>query len=306
MKTIDVLVVEANPEDVLFLKQLARKISSIEINIHEGKPISGENQFEVKESIDVILISYGRSKEKGLAMLDEFVRSHPKIPIVMLSNFDDAETSLLTLQKGAQDYLVKDQINEHSFPRSLIFAVQRKQKEERLEYLATHDYLTNLPNRWLFGNRLQRGIKRFYRKTDGLSLAILFVDLDQFKSVNDTYGHHAGDQVLSLLAERLKMRLRENDTVARLGGDEFSIILEGITDEDIGIKVAQDILNLIREPFQIEDQSITVSASIGISFYPQHGQDVTLLLDRADQAMYRAKSSKEKIRIYQGVDLPEG
>ena len=298
MKTIEVLVIEDHPNDITFLQQLVQKLSDVKINISVGTSLSEGRNILFEKDIQVILLGFSLRDVKEIDGLDEIVKLYPHLPVVILSDFDDQEISWLAIKVGAQDFLVKEQITEHSLLRSMVFAIQRKEKEQQLEYWATHDHLTNLPNRWLFGNRLNRGIKRFYRKTDALSLAILFVDLDNFKQVNDTYGHQAGDTVLSSVALRLKNRLRENDTVSRIGGDEFAVILEGITEEGIGVRVAEELLNLINLPFEIENQSIAVSACIGISYYPQHGQDVALLLERADQAMYKAKISENKIQVY--------
>ncbi|MFP3477449.1 MULTISPECIES: EAL domain-containing protein [Burkholderia] len=165
---------------------------------------------------------------------------------------------------------------------------QRRQAEERLGYLATHDVLTNLANRMLFEERLTHAIvhaKRFGRK-----VAVMYLDLDRFKLVNDTLGHNAGDEVLKMVAERIVANVRANDTVARMGGDEFALVLEEVDDvRDVG-RVARKLLDEVGRAIDIGDRQIFVTPSIGISIYPDDGTEAEDLILLADQAMYGAKS----------------
>jgi diguanylate cyclase (GGDEF)-like protein len=300
MDNLDVLLIEDNENDVLLLKNIAEKVSIVGINIVVGKSLLEGKRILAEENFDVVLLDLSLPDSFELSALEDIVQSFPELPVVILTGLDDQETSFLAIQMGAQDYLIKGQVNEQSLLRALVFAIQRKQKEQQLQYLATHDHLTTLPSRWLFNDRLRRGINRAHRKTDNLSLAVLFVDFDNFKDINDSYGHSAGDAVLSTVAARLKNRLRKNDTVSRIGGDEFAIILEGIAEEHIGVKVAGELLDLINLPIEINNHTITIDASIGISFYPHHGEDVDMLLEKADLAMYKAKDSESKIQVYDG------
>jgi diguanylate cyclase (GGDEF)-like protein/PAS domain S-box-containing protein len=163
----------------------------------------------------------------------------------------------------------------------------RKQVEERLSYQANHDPLTRLPNRTLFMERLSRALARAHR--NHTVVALLFVDLDHFKQVNDTLGHLAGDALLQQVAERLAGCTRQGDTVARLAGDEFTIILEDITDPRDAAVVAQKVLRLLDAPFDLTGQEGHISSSIGIALYPVDAGDAQTLLRLADAAMYRAK-----------------
>ena len=165
----------------------------------------------------------------------------------------------------------------------------RKESEHQLQFLATHDLLTVLPNRFLFNDHLQQALtkaKRYHR-----SFAVLFLDLDGFKEVNDTFGHQKGDLILQQVAKRLKSCVRESDMLARQGGDEFSFILEDIKDEQAAISISNKILAGLAEPFLIEGGELSVTASIGISLYPEDGEDIEALLKKADSAMYKAKGS---------------
>jgi len=163
----------------------------------------------------------------------------------------------------------------------------RKQSEERLLYLANYDSLTGLPNRALFRDRLRRAIARSQRNKT--KVALLFLDLDRFKNINDSLGHHAGDQLLRGVSKRLKQYAREGDTIARLGGDEFTVILEGIqSTEDVSV-VAEKILELMQAPFRLDGHEVVVTPSIGITLYPDDATDMRSLLKNADTAMYRSK-----------------
>ena len=164
---------------------------------------------------------------------------------------------------------------------------QLKRSEERLDFLAHHDALTGLPNRVLLQDRLAHAIRRARR--DAGSFALLFVDLDGFKEVNDTLGHAVGDRVLVVVAQRLGERLRAADTLARQGGDEFLILLDGGTDATGAAAAADSCLSVLAEPILVDTHAIHVSASIGIALFPADGVEVETLLQSADLAMYRAK-----------------
>lgn len=164
---------------------------------------------------------------------------------------------------------------------------EQKTSEQQLMHRAEHDSLTDLPNRGLFMDRLRSGIAR--AKRNNKPLALLFVDLDDFKPVNDVHGHQTGDRLLRVVAQRLMAAVREVDTVARVGGDEFAVILEAITDADDATAVAEKITECIGEPFSIDSHTLRIGASTGIAIYPGDGEGVSTLLQHADAQMYRAK-----------------
>jgi len=162
-----------------------------------------------------------------------------------------------------------------------------KRSQEQLDFLAHHDPLTSLPNRLLFNDRLEHALSHAERERH--QLAVFFLDLDRFKNVNDSLGHPVGDQLLQLVAERITNTMRKEDTVARLGGDEFIILIEEVKGEqDVG-HLAQKIIQVLSTPFSISGLQLHLSASIGISLYPQDGQEGNTLVMNADAAMYRAK-----------------
>jgi diguanylate cyclase (GGDEF)-like protein/PAS domain S-box-containing protein len=165
---------------------------------------------------------------------------------------------------------------------------RRKESEQRLERLAYYDALTELPNRSLFRDRLDQAIKNSRR--DSQPLALLFIDLDRFKEVNDTLGHVVGDELLVDAAQRIVSCVRGSDTVARLGGDEFTVILPGLEDRPAIERLAGKIVEALAAPFVLGESTAYVSASIGISVYPDDADDLDALIRAADKAMYEAKA----------------
>lgn len=162
-----------------------------------------------------------------------------------------------------------------------------KQAEQRLLHLAHHDALTGLPNRLRFEADLARSLQRAWRQ--GQQIALLFVDLDCFKLVNDTLGHAAGDQMLRVIGARLRAAVRAEDAVARLGGDEFTVVLEEVGGAAGATLAAGKLLEAINAPVALQGHAVSVSASIGVALFPDHGADADALMRAADAAMYRAK-----------------
>jgi diguanylate cyclase (GGDEF)-like protein/PAS domain S-box-containing protein len=195
----------------------------------------------------------------------------------------------------------------HTFPlpdRSVTMALQdvtdRARVQERLRHQALHDALTGLPNRVLLNDRLRQSLERAQRTSE--PVAIMIMDLNHFKEVNDTLGHHSGDVLLTEIAHRLRDALREADTVARLGGDEFAILMATDATRSGATAVAEKIGRVVDRPVEIDGVSIQVSASIGIAFYPEHATDADGLARRADVAMYVAKRSSTTWAVYAPED----
>jgi diguanylate cyclase (GGDEF)-like protein len=177
-----------------------------------------------------------------------------------------------------------------------------KHAELELQFLATHDVLTSLPNRYLVLDRMEQNIRRC-KRNDG-KFAVLYIDLDGFKGVNDRFGHDAGDQVLKQIADRMVSAVRDTDTVSRIGGDEFAIILEDVKRADNAMRVAQKIRAKIEEEINISETRVCVTASIGISLYPAHGTEASGLLKAADQAMYTAKKRNNACELFKPPRKP--
>ncbi|MBO1519500.1 diguanylate cyclase domain-containing protein [Oceanisphaera pacifica] len=176
--------------------------------------------------------------------------------------------------------------------------LDRQQQQEQIAHLALYDSLTGLANRSLLNEQLVRSIHRAQREPQ--HFALLFIDLDGFKAINDTHGHNAGDAFLRELGLRLQQRFRSTDCCARIGGDEFVILLEEISDETAAFKVAQSLLTLIAQPIEWGDYQLQVGASIGVVLYPEDGDSAATLLTRADNAMYQAKAKSRTINDGKG------
>ena len=175
-------------------------------------------------------------------------------------------------------------------------AISRQVTDEKLVYLATHDYLTDLPNRLLFEDRFQQAQARSERS--GKKFSVISIDLDRFKTVNDTYGHPMGDQVLAEVAKRLKFAMRGTDTCARIGGDEFAILVEEIHNKGDVIRVMEKITLALQEVVELENKEISISASMGASIYPIHGKTMEELMKAADKTLYQIKGSSTRFKIY--------
>ena len=178
---------------------------------------------------------------------------------------------------------------------------ERMKIEEKLRHLSYHDMLTGLPNRLLFSDRLKQAIAT--AKRDKIHIvSLMFMDLDNFKEINDSFGHAAGDLVIKEVASRIQDCLRESDTAARMGGDEFVILLPAIEAPDDAMIVAKKIRHALCQPIDLGNHGLTVSTSIGIAVYPEHGSEEETLLKHADAAMYHAKESgRDTVCIFSAV-----
>lgn len=173
-----------------------------------------------------------------------------------------------------------------------------KQTNEQIAHLAHHDALTGLPNRTLFQDRLNQAIAKARREKE--SIAVLFLDLDGFKLINDTYGHDVGDEVLRQTAKRILLCVRDSDTVARIGGDEFTVILGNVTTPGSTDRVVGKIVESIADSYVLNGKSCSLSVSIGIALYPDHGETPEQLLKIADAAMYLAKQGGKNCYRFAG------
>ena len=284
---INVLLIEDNPADARLLRELIVETGCKDLHLDHVPRMSSVKEKLNDEHYHVILLDLSLPDAQGLNTVEQICSLTSTVPIIVLTGLEDEDLAIKSVQKGAQDYLIKGKVNGEDLIRSMRYAIERKRAEAHLHFMATHDPLTHLPNRSLFLDRLSHAIS--LSKRNNLCLAVLFLDLDGFKTVNDTYGHEMGDRLLQAIGERFRKHLRACDTVARLSGDEFAFILENIGNESNAAVVAGKILKNIAQPFILEGQTIHITTSIGISLYPQDGKDAQELLRRADAAMYKAK-----------------
>ncbi|MDH5203747.1 MAG: sensor domain-containing diguanylate cyclase, partial [Nitrospirota bacterium] len=193
----------------------------------------------------------------------------------------------VAIANSSRNYTNKDLLLIERLSALYAIAVQRERAEETINQMAYHDSLTGLPNRQLFNDRFALALAQ--TKRNDQKLAVMILDLDNFKEVNDSRGHITGDHLLKDVGKKLSGLLRKTDTVARLGGDEFIILLPIIKRDDDSAEIAHKIMQAFQEPFVIDDQEIYTTTSIGIAIYPRDGRDGATLIKNADIAMYRAK-----------------
>lgn len=241
-------------------------------------------------TFDIAFLDLSLPDTTGLESVRNLRQIAPELPIVILSGSKDPEITLKAVECGAQDYLVKGQIDESLIVRTVRYALDRKRMELELAYLSQYDPLTGLANRGLFYDRLRQAMLRAERRKH--MIALLFVDLDFFKSVNDDHGHYVGDLLLKEVAERLQANVRREDTVARMGGDEFTIILEQIQDQAAVSVIAEKLLQSLSSPYELNGHKLSITASIGIMpYYGQPWMTPEDMLRNSDTAMYKVKNS---------------
>ncbi len=262
--------------------------------------ISGDKQLQVLDeaAFDVCVLSLSNGVD-ALHEAQALRCQYDSVPIIAIDGEPEPEELEALLACGVQDHVPRRCVEcpaNHRLPSSIEWTVERDRLQrhiddmhEEREQRALHDPLTGLPNRKLFADRLRHLVQRQARNGEGF--AVLFIDLDRFKRVNDTLGHDVGDQLLVEVAARLKACLRGSDTCARWGGDEFLVTLEGIPARDDAEHVAGKIAESLAKPFSIDGCELGISASIGISLCPLDACDATMLIRQADLAMYRAKAS---------------
>ncbi len=228
--------------------------------------------------------------------MEEFAEMCGGLSQFDIDNFENKELVILDKDGNRRIFHIS---SPDIFKGDKIFLVRDitkiKEQTAALEHLAMHDTLTDLPNRALFQDRLQQAI--YIGQREKTSLALLMIDLDRFKEINDTLGHYIGDLVLKEVGKRLPKVLRKADTFARLGGDEFAVLLPSTNNKEAK-QTAQRLLKALEEPFLIEEYNLYVGASAGIAFFPKHGMDASTLLQRADVAMYVAKNAKSGLSVY--------
>ncbi|MDX6018596.1 EAL domain-containing protein [Shewanella indica] len=298
-------------EDITEQERAFQDLARSEARLAEAQRIArlGHWEWNVRSGAlwwsDEVYRILGRSRETFLATIDSFLaRLHPDDRIRV-------ESEIIKSLKDGSDYRIDHRIllpggdvrHVHEQARCIRGAdgnvermvgtvqdiTERKESEARLFHLAHHDPLTSLPNRMLLRDRIIQAIA-YGRRHDRL-VAVLFLDLDHFKRINDSLGHAVGDRLLQAIADRLRKTVRDGDTVARLGGDEFAIALTDVADPDDVAKLASKLLVTINQPVTIDERNFRASASIGISLFPHDGCDVETLLKNADTAMYEAKDA---------------
>jgi len=298
---IKVLLIEDNPMDALLIKSMLSKSQFTTFDLDNTTQLTTGISLITQNSYDVILLDLYLPDSRGIDTFETIFSQKPEMPIVVLTGLDDELIALQAVNNGAQDYLNKGNVDTNLLSRALRYAIERKKAENKIKYLALYDSLTDLPNRRLFFDRLTHAFSRAFRYRH--VIALLYIDLDEFKPINDNYGHEVGDKVLKETADRIKMSIRKTDTAARIGGDEFAVILQDVDISQNSVLVAEKIVKSITIPFKINELKCSIGASIGISVYPSDGDDAKTLLKRADMAMYHVKNKGKSGYSFYNSDI---
>jgi diguanylate cyclase (GGDEF)-like protein len=292
---LDILLVDDDAIDRETVKRALRNNASV-TRLHEARSAEEGLKAVENDRFDVLLLDYRMPKVDGIEMVIE-LRGRPNLgetAIVMMSASDDEVLALSCLQAGAQDFITKSEITAAKLQRSIIQAKKRFELEKKLydsycqvRELAEKDSLTGLSNRYHFEEALKVSISNNVRFQS--NIALLLLDLDHFKNINDTYGHEMGDKLLKCVARRINLCLRGNELFARLGGDEFAILITGLKYINDATAVAQRIIESLEAPIDIDEHTVQCGVSVGIAMHPHNADTAEELTKYADIAMYRAK-----------------
>lgn len=251
-----------------------------------------------------VIIDYQLTGQNGLEGMSLLHSQFPEMPIIMLTGHGNEMIAIEAVKRGASDYIAKKNLNADLLRKSITDAIEKCQLEKKIkkqtmkiDHMAHYDYLTKIPNRQYFSEMLSRTLNS--AKRHRRILAVLLLDLDRFKNVNDELGHEMGDLLLKQAARRFQSTLRGEDILARLGGDEFIILLGEINKREDAELVAQKLIFSLKEPFLLGNETVSITSSIGIATYPFAGETVVDLIRSADQAMYKAKKvGKNNFQFY--------
>ncbi|QYJ79250.1 putative bifunctional diguanylate cyclase/phosphodiesterase [Shewanella acanthi] len=301
---MDLLLIDDDEVDRTAIIRALRQ-SQTAFNVVEANCAFDGLSLAVERHFDGILLDYMLPDANGLDVLIKLnSMSTEQSAVIMLSRYEDEKLAQRCIEYGAQDFLLKDEVNPRILSRAIRYAKQRssmatalRSSHEKLKELAEHDSLTKLVNRYGFELCLNRAIARA-RRGQGY-LAVILLDLDDFKSINDTLGHQTGDVLLVKVAARLSTVLRDGDLIARLGGDEFVVLVTETDNKYFPMVVAKRLLQAFEKAFQLGPNEVMIGASVGVAFYNDAASNSSELMKCADIAMYRAKKlGRNQIQFY--------
>ncbi len=285
---IKLLLVADDHQEALTINNMLKEGLQNQFTLEQCLSVSEALDLVQHQSFQAIILDLHLPEGQSFESIPQFIQYCPGAPILILSGVEDEEQAILAVKSGAQDYLIKGQTSSSTLCRAIRYAMERHRATQRITQLAHYDHLTGLANRGLFYERLNCAVARCNR--NDMAMALMFLDLDHFKAINDTLGHECGDSLLKTVATRLKKCIREIDTGVRLGGDEFAVLLEQIISVEDVAAVAQRILKLLAQPIIVNHHQLQITGSLGVTIYPWDSANPQELLSHADAAMYRAKA----------------
>ena len=285
---IKLLLVADDHHEALTINNMLKEGLQNQFTLEQSQSVTEALDLVQHQSFQAIILDLRLPEGQSFESIPQFIQYCPGAPILILSGVEDEEQAILAVKSGAQDYLIKGQTSSSTLCRAIRYAMERHRATQRITQLAHYDHLTGLANRGLFYERLNCAVARCNR--NDMAMALMFLDLDHFKTINDTLGHECGDTLLKTVATRIKKCIREIDTGVRLGGDEFAVLLEQIISVEDVATVAQRILQLLAQPIIVNHHQLQITGSLGVTIYPWDSANPQELLSHADAAMYRAKA----------------
>ncbi len=285
---IKLLLVADDHQEALTINNMLKEGLQNQFTMEQSLSVTEALDLVQYQSFQAIILDLHLPEGQSFESIPQFIQYCPGAPILILSSVEDEEQAIFAVKSGAQDYLIKGQTSSSTLCRAIRYAMERHRATQRITQLAHYDHLTGLANRGLFYERLNCAVARCNR--NDMAMALMFLDLDHFKAINDTLGHECGDSLLKTVATRIKKCIREIDTGVRLGGDEFAILLEQIISVEDVAAVAQRILQLLAQPIIVNHHQLQITGSLGVTIYPWDSANPQELLSHADAAMYRAKA----------------
>jgi len=293
---IKILVIEDNGEDFVLLTAIVSQIPNQKYDLDFAGDWASAEKMLAKKSYDVVITDYYLGSESALDVIAGIKVLGYDTPVVVLTAASSLDSDMQAMEIGAYDYLEKGSVSPETFDRCVRYVLARVDAEAQIRVAAFYDDLTGLPNRRLLLEKMESAFERSKRRESEVS--ILLIDLNEFKPVNDNYGHEAGDAVLVEVAQRLRDAVRKTDTAARWGGDEFIVVLEDFKDRGNATTVAEKVMSNLEKPIEFKGNTFRISGSFGMVFYPEFALDVDEIISVADKAMYQAK----KINKSTGAD----
>ncbi|MDA0656945.1 MAG: GGDEF domain-containing response regulator [Proteobacteria bacterium] len=284
---IKILVIEDNGEDFVLLTAIVSQIPNQKYDLDFAGDWASAEKMLAKNSYDVVITDYYLASESALDVIAGIKTLGYDVPVVVLTAASSLDSDMQAMEIGAYDYLEKGSVSPEIFDRCVRYVLARVDAEAQIRVAAFYDDLTGLPNRRLLIEKMESAFERSKRRESEVS--ILLIDLNEFKPINDNYGHEAGDAVLVEVAQRLRDAVRKTDTAARWGGDEFIIVLEDFKDRGNAATVAEKVMSNLEKPIEYKGNIFKVSGSFGMVFYPEFALDVDEIISVADKAMYQAK-----------------
>jgi diguanylate cyclase (GGDEF)-like protein len=293
---VRLVLVEDSPDYSTLVREMLREELGGRVELTAHQSLTAAEPDLTDPGTDCVLLDLSLPDARGLDGLERVQAIAPHMPVVVLSGDSDQRIAIDAVSSGAQDYLVKRDTRAALLARAIRYAIERKRVELELTFLALHDSLTGLANRALFIDRLELALLQAKRRDTWV--AVMFIDLDRFKTINDSLGHALGDRVLIEFAGRLRTLVRPGDTVARFGGDEFMVLCDELADESDAVRVAERLTAGLAEKFEVDGREIHIEISAGVSLTRGGEGDGAELIRNADQSMYRAKQETRRYALF--------